>query len=118
MSRPLRIASIAAAVCLVSACGPPRLEELEGRTFSDVADFQDAVSCSEFFQVFPSWGGDAPVVDQQGEALEMAESLLSPSQPQAVDAVAAGDVWLLIDSDGRAFAAMESVGASIGGCAG
>lgn len=35
-----------------------------------------------------------------------------------IDAVAAGDVWLLIDRDGRAFAAMESVGASIGGYAG
>ena len=118
MSRRLRIALTAAAICLVSACGTPNLEELEGRTFSDVADFQDAVSCSEYFHVFPSWSGEAPIVEQEEEALEMAESLLSPSQPQVVDAVAAGDVWLLIDTDGRVFAAMESVGASIGGCAG
>lgn len=118
MSPRLRIVLIASAVSLVTACGPPGLEELEGRTFSDVADFQDAVSCSEYFQVFPSWSGEAPLVEQEEEALDMAESLLSPSQPQVADAVAAGDVWLLIDSDGRVFAAMESVGASIGGCAG
>lgn len=78
MRLSLRIIGSAVAVVLLSSCGPPTLDEIEGRSFSSVSDLEDAVSCSEFFEVFPSWAGEAPVVDTEDEAMEMATSLLDP----------------------------------------
>lgn len=103
---------------LLSSCGPPTLDEFEGRSFSSVSEFQDAVSCSEHFRVFPHWAGEAPVIETEDKAMEMATSLLDASQPRVEEALEAGEVWLLVDGEGLVFAAMESVGASIGGCSG
>lgn len=114
----LRIAGAAAVFMLLSSCGPPTLAEIEGRSFFSMSDFVESISCSEYFRVFPEWAGEAPVVDTEDEAVEMATSVLAPSQPDVAEAVKAGEVWLLIDRDGFVFAAMESVGASIGGCSG
>lgn len=118
MRLALRIAGAAVVVLLLSSCGPPTLDEIENQSFSSVSNFEDAVSCSEHFRVFPDWGGEAPVIETEDEAMEMAGSLLDDSQPRVEEAVEAGEVWLLVDDDGFVFAAMESVGASIGGCSG
>lgn len=118
MRLSLRIAGAAVAVMLLSSCGPPTLAEIEGRSFSSVSDFEEAISCPEHFRVFPDWAGEAPVVETEDEAVEMATSLLDPAQPDVDEAVEAGEVWLLVDEEGFVFAAMESVGASIGGCSG
>ncbi|MFP4554744.1 MAG: hypothetical protein ACLFRT_12910 [Actinomycetota bacterium] len=106
----------AVAVVLLSSCGPPTIDEIGNRSFSSVSDFEDAVSCSDHFRVFPDWAGEVPVIETEDEAMEIAASLLDASQPPVEEAVKAGDVWLLVDGAGLAFAAMESVGASIGGC--
>ena len=103
---------------LLSSCGPPTLDEIENQSFSSVSDFEDVISCSEHFRVFPHWGGEAPVIETENEAMEMAGSLLDASQPSVDEAVKAGEVWLLVDNEGLVFAAMESVGGSIGGCSG
>lgn len=114
----MRIFGAVVAVTLLASCGPPTLDEIEGRTFSNVSDFQDAISCSGHFRVFPDWTGEPPGIETEGEAVEMATTLLDASQPRVAAAVEAGDVWLLVHGDGFVFAAMESVGASIGGCSG
>lgn len=100
----------------LAACGPPRAADLEGREFSSVDEFQQSVTCGQHFRVFPEWVGEPPVIETEGESIEMSRSLLGDSGPKATQALRAGDVWLLVDADGFAFAAMESVGASIGGC--
>lgn len=116
VSLSLRIIGATVFVTLLSSCGPPNLSEIEGRSFSSVSDFEEAISCSEHFRVFPQWAVEAPVVVTEAEAVEMATSLLGPSHPDVAEAVQAGEVWLLVDNDGFVFAAMESVGASTGGC--
>lgn len=118
MSLSSRILVVGVAVMLLSSCGAPTLDEIENQSFSSVSDFEDAVSCSEHFRVFPDWGGEAPVIETEDEAMEMAGSLLDASQPRVEEAVEAGEVWLLVDNEGFVLAAMESVGASIGGCSG
>lgn len=118
MRSVMRNMGAAVVVISLASCGPPTVDEIEGRSFSDVTGFQDAVSCKEHFSVFPHWAGEPPVVDAEDEAVEMATSLLDPTHPQVAAAVEAGEVWLLVDGDGFVFAAMESVGASIGGCSG
>jgi len=55
-------------------------------------------------------------VDSETRAIELAGSILDASTSNVDRAVRAGEVWLLVDSDGIAFAAMDSVGGSIGGC--
>ncbi len=107
-----------AVVAIVIACGPPKLEDVEGRSFTSVTEFQQAVSCSQFFNTYVSYSGQPPVIDDENEALERARSFLDGSQPTAVEAVEAGKVWLLVDDQGLAFAAMDSVEGSIGGCMG
>ena len=77
----LRILGAAVAVILLASCGPPTLDEIENRSFSNVSDFEDAVSCSDHFRVFPHWAGEAPVVQTEDEVMEMANSLLDASQP-------------------------------------
>lgn len=118
MTLSSRILGVGVAVMLLSSCGPPTLDEIENQSFSSVSEFEDAISCSNHFRVFPHWGGDVPVIETENEAIDMADSLLDASQPRVEEAVEAGEVWLLIDSEGFVFAAMESVGASIGGCSG
>lgn len=108
--------AIIGVVLALSACAPPKAADLDGHEFSSVSDFRDSISCRQHFQVFPHWGGEPPVIDTEDEAIDLSRSLLGDSNPEVAQALRAGNVWLLVDVDGFAFAAMESVGASIGGC--
>jgi len=103
---------------LLASCGPPTLDEIGNRSFSSVSEFLDGVSCSQHFEVFPNWVGEAPVIETEDKAVEMATSFLDASRPRVEEAVEAGEVWLLVDGEGLVFAAIATVGASIGGCSG
>lgn len=118
MSPRRRMLGVVLALLLFTSCGPPTVDELAGRSFANVGEFQDVVACSNHFGVFPEWGGDPPVIETEEEALEMADTLLEGEHPRVEEAFKAGNVWVLVDSEGFAFAAMETVGASIGGCSG
>jgi len=108
--------SVLLASSLLVACSQPSLGDFEGRSFSSVRDFTESVTCSQYFEVFVDSSGQPPVIQDEDEAVAMATSVLDASMPRVSSAQRAGDVWLLVDVEGIVFAAMDSVGDSIGGC--
>ncbi len=114
----LGTAVLVAASMALGACGtqPPALLDALGSSYANSTDFAATLSCRQQFSVHPGWSGDPPAVESETQALDFAESLMG-EHPDVRQAVRAGEVWLLVDEAGFAFAAMDAMGASIAGCA-
>lgn len=109
--------SLTCALLALTACSaePPPVAEISGEEFSTSAEFVKRVGCQPTFTTFIDF--ISTTISTEQEVLELAETAVSASERTVEQAVRAGDVWVLIDSEGLAFAAMEVQGATTSGCA-
>jgi hypothetical protein len=119
----LRTNGTSALICVVmatmsTACAgpPPTLDDIGRERFADVGEFRESLSCQPQFSVFVSTS-EPITIESEAQAIELAESILIDSSREVDRAVPAGEVWLLVDPDGVGYAAMDSVGGSVAGCA-
>ena len=105
-------------VTISTACAgaPPTLDDIGGERFADVGEFRESLSCQPQLSVFVSTS-QSITIESEAQAMELAESILIDSSREADRLVQAGGVWLIVDSDGVVWAAMDSVGGSVVGCA-
>ena len=102
---------------VLTACStePPTLAEISGEEYSTSSEFVQRVGCQPTFTTFIDFISTSISTEQ--EVLELAATAVSGSDRTVEQAVRAGDVWVLVDSEGLAFAAMEVEGATTSGCA-
>jgi hypothetical protein len=102
---------------LVTACVTelPTLAEISGEEYSTSVEFVERVGCQPTFTTFMDFISTSISTEQ--EVLELAATAVSWSDRTVEQALRAGDVWVLVDSEGFAFAAMEVQGATTSGCA-
>lgn len=104
-------------ILVLTACAsqPPTLAEISGEEYSTSSEFVERAGCQPTFTTFMDFISTSISTEQ--EVLELATTAVSESVRTVEQAVRAGDVWVLVDSEGLAFAAMEVQGATASGCA-
>ena len=107
---------VMATMSTACAGAPPTLDEIGRERFADLGEFRESLSCQPQFSVFVSTS-EPITIESEAQAIELAESILIDSSREVDRVVPAGAFWLLVDSDGVVYAAMDSVGGSGVGCA-
>lgn len=104
-----RLLALLLVLLSLTACGLPTVDELQGETFADVLELGRRLGCREIFQAF-----DSPPVETERSALETANSVFG--QAEAVRAVDAGGIYLVVDVDGEVFGGIGKAPASVFKC--
>jgi len=110
------IAALALLAAVVIACGdtPLALDDVRGQELTSLDELSKLLGCRTQISVFPHFT-EVVQIDSETRAVDIASALLDRSMPTVDQAVQAGEIWLLVDSDSRVFAGMDVAG-SISGC--
>lgn len=104
-----RLLALSLVLLVLAGCGLPTVEELEGQTFDDVRELGRKVRCGEVKAVF-----DLQPVGTETAALDAVNSDIV--QAEAVRAVDAGGIYLLVDADGEVFGGIGKAPATVFMC--